>query len=100
MAPGRSFTFISMFLWINLGQCQKNSIFSGWEIQYDFSKTLTLGGELYYNSANTISEKSIMAFNLGGSANITEKFHIIFSIGHNLTNKNFISSYTGLLWTI
>jgi hypothetical protein len=86
--------------WINPGTNNKNWIFSGWEIQYDFSKNLTLGGELYYHSADTDNTKSETGFNLGGSINPTEKFHFIFSFGHTLINKNTFTSYIGLLWTI
>jgi hypothetical protein len=86
--------------WINPGVNNKNWIFAGWELQYDFSKFLMLGGELYYHSADTNSSKSGTGFNLGGSINPSEKFHFIFSFGHTLTNDNEFTSYLGLLWTI
>jgi hypothetical protein len=86
--------------WINPGTNNKNWIFSGWEIQYDFTQVVTLGGELYYHSAITKNTKSAVGFNLGGSINTTEKFHIIFSFGHSITNDATFSSYLGLLWTI
>jgi hypothetical protein len=85
---------------INPGIGNKNWMFTGWEIQYDFSPLLTLGGEIYYHSPDTIDSKSITACNIGGSVNFTEKFHLIFSVGHSLANENFFSSYVGLLWTI
>ena len=86
--------------WINPGTNNKNWIFSGWEIQYDFSKIITLGGELYYHSANTKESTYETGFNIGGSLNPTEKFHLIFSAGHTFTKDNTFTSYLGLLWTI
>jgi hypothetical protein len=86
--------------WINRGTNNKNWIFSGWEIQYDFSKAVTLGGEIYYHSADTKSTRSETGFNLGGSLNPSEKFHFIFSFGHTFTKDNTFTSYLGLLWTI
>lgn len=86
--------------WINPGINNKNWIFAGWEVQYDISPKFTLGGELYYHSADVMNSKSATAFNLGGFINFTEKFHIIYSVGHSLTNDSLISSYVGLLWTI
>ena len=86
--------------WINPGTNNKNWIFSGWEIQYDFSKIITLGGELYYHSANTKESTYETGFNIGGSLNPTEKFHFIFSAGHTFTKDNTFTSYLGLLWTI
>lgn len=97
---GKLTTYGGAGYWINPGANNKNWIFSGWEIQYDFSKAITLGGELFYHSADSKSTKSEIGFNLGGSINPTEKFHIIFSFGHSLTNENAISFYLGLLWTI
>jgi hypothetical protein len=86
--------------WINPGTNKKNWIFAGWEVQYDFSKTITLGGELYYQSADTKNADSVAGLNIGGSINPSEKFHFIFSVGHTFTTDNTFTSYVGLLWTI
>jgi hypothetical protein len=86
--------------WINQGTGNKNSFFSGGELQYEFSQAVTLGGELYFQSADAVDSKSVVAFNIGGSVNPSEKLHFIFSFGHSLTNERFFSSYLGLLWTI
>ena len=93
-------TYGGIGYWINPGSNNKNSIFSGWELQYDFSQVVTLGGELYFQSADAVDSKSVTAFNIGGSINISQKMHIIFSFGHTLINENFFSSYLGFLWTI
>jgi len=93
-------TYGGIGYWINPGTNNKNSIFSGWELQYDFSQVVTLGGELYFQSADAVDSKSVTALNIGGSINASQKMHFIFSFGHSLTNENFFSSYLGLLWTI
>jgi len=97
---GKLTTYGGAGYWINPGAGNKNWIFSGWEIQYDISPALTLGGELYYHSADTGNSKSGTGFNLGGSVNPSTKFHIIFSFGHSITNTHTVNSYLGLLWTI
>lgn len=93
-------TYGGLGYWINPGKDNRNSVFSGWEIQYDFSKVLMLGGEIYFQSADAVDSKAVAAFNIGGSINTSEKMHLIFSFGHSLTNKNFFTAYLGLLWTI
>ncbi len=85
---------------INPGPESKNAIFTGWEAQYDFSKVVSLGGEIYFQSADEAGSKSVTAFNIGGYINLSEEMHIIFSAGHSLVNENFTSAYLGLLWTI
>jgi hypothetical protein len=97
---GKLTTYGGAGYWINPGTDNKNWIYSGWELQYDFSNLLTLGGEIYYHSADASDNKAVTAFNLGGQINFTEKFHLIFSLGHSLINDSFISSYAGLLLTI
>lgn len=97
---GKLMTYGGAGYWINPGTGNKNWIFSGWEIQYDFTPKLTLGGEIYYHSLESTEFNSVIAFNLGGFFNFTEKFHIIFSLGHSFTNDNLTTSYLGLLWTI
>ena len=86
--------------WINPGIDTKNWFFSGWEIQYDFLPVITLGGELYFHTTDSIGNSSTFAFNLGGSFNASKKFHALFSIGHSLINESYTTTYLGLLWTI
>jgi hypothetical protein len=97
---GKLTTYGGIGYWINRGAGSKNWIFSGWEIQYDISQVVTLGGELYFHSADYEESKSGTGFNLGGFINTSEKLHIIFSFGHSLTNNQIFNSYIGLLWTI
>jgi hypothetical protein len=97
---GKLTTYGGAGYWINPGSNNRNWIFTGWEVQYDFSPKITLGGELFYHSRDTADGKSGTGFNLGGSINPTEKFHIILSLGHSITNDHTFSSYLGFLLTI
>lgn len=85
--------------WINPGTGNKNWVFSGWEVQYDFSDFLTLGSEIYYHTAETTDNREVTGFNIGGSLNFSEHIHFIFSAGHSIINENFITSYIGLYLT-
>ena len=97
---GKLTTYGGAGYWINPGTGNRNWLFTGWEVQYDFSPVITLGGELYYHTADGILTKPVLGFNAGGSINISPKFHVIFSAGHSMMNESFITSYFGLLWTI
>jgi hypothetical protein len=85
---------------ISPGKDKKNSVFAGYEIQYDISPLITMGGELYYHTPDESQGKSVFAFNVGGYLNMSSNAHILFSVGHSLANQSFISSYIGFLWTI
>jgi hypothetical protein len=97
---GKFTTYGGAGYWINPGRDNKNWIFAGWEVQYDFSKYIMLGGEIYYHSAENIAGNQGTGFNIGGSINLSEKFHIIFSLGKNMSGDPVFNSYFGLLWTI
>ncbi len=86
--------------WINPGENKKNSIFAGWQCQYDFSKTISLGGEVYYQSPDTKDASNDYAFKVGGFVNINEENHILFSIGHSFKNTDIVSGYLGYQLTI
>ncbi|MDP4240046.1 MAG: hypothetical protein Q8904_11310 [Bacteroidota bacterium] len=97
---GKLTTYGGAGYWINPGIHNKNWGFTGWEVQYDFSPLIMMGGELYYHTADVSGDKPVLAFNTGGSLNFSQKFHFIFSAGHSLINNNFTTLYLGLLWTI
>ena len=97
---GKLTTYGGAGYWINPGIDTRNWLFTGWEVQYDFSPVITLGGELYYHTADSFGTKPVFAFNAGGSINISPKFHVIFSAGHSMMNESFTTSYLGLLLTI
>lgn len=87
-------------LWINPGDNNKNWMFAGWELQYDFSKFLTFGGELFYKGPSTINGRQLTGFNIGGFINFSDKIHFIFSAGHSITGESTTTAYAGLLITI
>lgn len=97
---GKFTTYGGAGYWINSGENSKNSIFVGWQAQYDFTETLSLGGEIYYESPDTKDSESDVAFKVGGFINLNEENHILFSIGHSLKNTDVISGYLGYQITI
>lgn len=86
--------------WINTGTNNKNWLYAGCEVQYDFSERFTLGGELFYRTASSDTGSSFAGFNLGGLINFTDKLHLIFSFGHSITTDKSFMSYIGFLVTI
>jgi hypothetical protein len=86
--------------WINSGTNNKNWLYAGWEVQYDFSKRLTLGGELFYRTASSAGSNSFAGFNIGGLVNFSDQFHFIYSVGHSITRDKSFMSYIGFLVTI
>jgi hypothetical protein len=97
---GKFTTYGGAGYWINPGENNQNSVFVGWEAQYDFSETFTLGGELYYESPDTQNGSNDLAFKAGGFINLNEENHILLSIGQSLKNSDEVSGYIGYQLTI
>jgi len=82
--------------WIDNASGAKNHWFFGWQVQKDISEHLTLGGEVFHSTERLAGEGSSTGFNLGGSFNLDEHNHLLFSAGEGLKNAsatNQLSSY-------
>ena len=84
--------------WINPGDGNKNYWFSGILLQYSFADAFYLGGEIFYQTADTVDGKNSMGFNVGGGVPLVRHFQLLFSAGRELTNtsSNRFSYYIGL----
>jgi hypothetical protein len=79
----------------------KDHWFAGWLLQRKLTEQLTLGGEVFYQAADTIEGEDGTGFNLGGSYDFDEHHHLLFSAGrgfHNASDNNLYSWYLG--WEI
>jgi hypothetical protein len=88
--------------WINHAAGSQNHWFFGWQLQKDISQHLTLGGELFYNTEQTVGAGGSSGFNIGATYNFDEHNHLLVSAGSGLTNAsttNQFSSYLGYQWT-
>jgi hypothetical protein len=97
---GALMTYGGAGYWLNPGTGNQNWLFAGWEAQYDISSVVTVGGELYYNTADRSGGQSGTGFNLGGYINLSENDHILFSLGRTFQGDNLVTGYLGFQYTI
>jgi hypothetical protein len=76
--------------WINHGNAtdDKDYWFFGWLLQRKISEQLTLGGEIFHQTADKVGTKDSTGFNIGGYYNIDDHNHILFSAGRGLQNAS------------
>jgi outer membrane putative beta-barrel porin/alpha-amylase len=86
--------------WINrdddLGD--KNYWFFGWLLERKITEKLTLGGEIFHQTAATVDGKDSSGFDLGGTYDFDEHNHLLFSAGRgfeNASDTNLFSWYLG-----
>ena len=97
---GKVTTYGGGGFWYNPRPDQKNWVFTGWELQYDFSELITLGGEICYQTSQSMESESSASFNLGGYVNLSDRHHILFSAGQTLSGESVITGYVGYQLTI
>ena len=86
--------------WINPGTGNKNWVFAGWEVQRDFGKGLTLGGEIFYHGASIVGQTDGVGFNLGGEIHFDDVNHIVLSLGRDFIQTTYaFTGYVAYEWT-
>lgn len=87
--------------WINPGAGNRDWWFSGVLVQRQMTERLSLGGELYHETADTVEGRNSVGFNLGGACTIAGPYQVLFSAGRNLHNvaANRLSFYLALYRT-
>jgi hypothetical protein len=88
--------------WINQGGADKNFWFSGVLLQRKVTYKLTVGGEIFHQTADSIDSHDSTGFNFGAIYDFNEHDHFVFSAGRGLQNAettNDFSWYAGFLLT-
>ena len=86
--------------WLDSGPDSKNWLFAGWEAQYDVSNVITVGGELFYHTAEAPGASLGTGFNVGGFLNVNDHNHILWSVGHSMSGDATTTAYLGYQYTI
>lgn len=84
--------------WLSRGH--KSWLFAGWLVQYDFSSVLTLGGEVFVQTADYQGGAAAGGFSIGGYINADEHNHILFSFGRDNRDEGALTGYLGYQVTI
>jgi len=114
LGSGRAQVFLPLFLqkswgpwttyggggwWLNPGAGNKDWFYAGWLLQRDFSKYVTLGGEVFHRTPDTADGESGTGFTGGGQVNFTERHHLLFSAGRDFSGPDKLTGYLALQWT-
>ena len=96
---------------INPAAGRKNYLFGGWLLERKVTEKLTLGGEVYFQGADTDTGlpptlsnaggifQPTSLINLGGFYDFDEHYHFLFSAGYSLAGDKYVPGYLGLQYT-
>jgi hypothetical protein len=95
--------------WVNPGPGNRNFWYVGWTAQYQLTDVLSLGGEIFHQTASSTAEKGSLGFplgtkdtsgfNFGGVYDLDKSYHILFSFGRafeNVSTNSVFSYYLAL----
>jgi len=84
--------------WINPGAGNQNYWFAGWVVQYQLTETLALGGEIFHMARSStggpgsplypLGTKPSTGFNFGGTYDLSDTYHLLFSLGRGFENAS------------
>lgn len=86
--------------WINPGPGNKNYWFVGWQAQYQVTKPLAIGFELFHTTAQAVGQSNSNGFNVGAIYDLNEGHHLMASVGRAFDGSNSGTAYVAyqLTW--
>jgi hypothetical protein len=86
--------------WINPRAGNQNYWYVGWQAQRQLSKLATLGGEVFYTTADRIGGTGNLRFNLGLVLDFTEHHHLLLSAGRSIAGDTKFQCYVAYQLTL
>jgi hypothetical protein len=84
---------------INHAPGMKDSAFAGGLVQRQLTKKLVLGGEYYYQQAQSVGGREQSGLDAGGYYNFLENLSLLFMAGGSVHGESHTVAYIGLYYT-
>jgi hypothetical protein len=78
---------------------QRDHAFAGWLLQRAVGERATLGGEVFWEGAQTAGARSTTFANLGGTLEVEPGFDLLYSVGRSVRGERQTIGYLGLYWS-
>jgi hypothetical protein len=79
--------------WINPGTENRNWWFVGWLVQRQLTPKLTLGTEIFHETAKEAGGTSDTRFNVGTIFDFSDTYHLLLSAGHTIQGPSGFQAY-------
>jgi len=83
----------------NPGRGNRNWWFVGGQLQRQMSSALTVGAEIFHQTAREEGGESDTKFNVGAVYNVSETSHLLLSAGHTIQGPSSFQAYVAFLLT-
>lgn len=82
---------------VNLGEESRNTWFVGLGATFEVTPDLSLGGEIFYETAAEADARGVAGLRLGGSYQLSARHAVLFSIGRDLDDASEASQFSAFL---
>lgn len=99
---GKWTTFAGPGYWINPGRGNRNFWYFGWAVQCQVSDNLSIGAEVFHQTADTTAGQAQTGFDIGATYDLSEHYHLLAAAGRGIahaTATNEFSYYAALQLT-
>ncbi len=86
--------------WVNPGTGNQNYWQVGWQAQRRLSKLVTVGGEVFYTTADRVGGDGNLRFNLGLVLDFTDHHHLLLSAGRSVVGDTQFQGYLAYQLTL
>jgi hypothetical protein len=85
--------------WVNPGPDNQNWWFVGWLVQRQVTSHLTVGAEVFHETAQQVNGESDTIINGGGIFDLNDTAHLLFSLGHTVQGPSSYQAYFAIQFT-
>jgi hypothetical protein len=96
---GKWSTFGGGGYWVNPGAYNFNWWYVGEVTQYQVADHLALGMEIFHQTRQNVDNSSNTNVNVGGTWDLNDEEHILFSVGHTVQGQSAYIGYLGIQFT-
>jgi hypothetical protein len=96
---GRWTTYGGGGYWRNPGAGNSDYMQASWLVKHSFSRALSVGTELFYQTKRTVDGHPRLAFNVGATLKVTDDHHLLVSAGRDLRGGDTFAGYFAYRWT-
>jgi Putative MetA-pathway of phenol degradation len=86
--------------WLNPGGGNRNYWLFGWEVQRALLDSFAVGVEFFRATSSIVGGDPAFSFNVGTILDLSEKHHILFSVGRDFQGPNRFTAYLAFQWTL
>jgi len=81
--------------WFNPGPGNRDFWFAGWEVQRKITGSFTAGMEIQFRTPDSVDGHTSTALNAGGTWDLSDTYHVLFSAGHTVQGPSEFQGYLG-----